>query len=85
MRSDSFSDEDGSPRMMAVRLRPTQDGEITTEKLWETKYASGFSSPVHIDGMLYNSVNKVGVSAFDATTGTLVYGRKLNFGNVENF
>jgi len=85
MRSDSFSDEDGSPRMMAVRLKPAPDGGITTEKLWETKEPSGFSSPVCADGLLYNSVNKVGLSVFEAATGQVVYSRKLSFGNVENF
>jgi len=85
MRDDCFSDEDGSPKAMAVRLKPAPDGTIITEKLWETTARSGFSSPLCADGLLYNSKNKIGVVAFDASTGRTVWTARLNMGDAENY
>lgn len=87
MRDDAFSTQDeASPAMMAVRLKPGADGTLTIEKLWETKEPSGFSSPLFADGVLCNSRNKYGLTAIDAATGAVLYKRKFSdFGNKEGF
>lgn len=87
MRDDAFSTQDeASAAMMAVRLKPAADGTLATEKLWETKEKSGYSSPLYADGVLYNSRNKTGLLAFDAATGALLYEQKFSeMGSKESF
>lgn len=87
MRDDAFSTQDnGSPGMMAVRLKPGADGNLTTEKSWETKEKNGYSSPLFADGVLYNSRNKSGLTAIDATTGAVLYDQKFSdIGNKDSF
>jgi outer membrane protein assembly factor BamB len=85
MRDDPFSEEDGSAKMMAVRLKFSPEGGLVTEKLWESAAKSGYSSPVCSDGLIYTSKNKVGVMALDAATGAQVYAARLNWGGGENY
>lgn len=69
MRDDPFSDEDGSEKMLAVRLTAGPDGTLSVEKLWEANNGSNYSPPVVRDGIVYTSRNKTGVTSFEAKTG----------------
>jgi len=76
----------GAPLVMAVQLKRKADGTIATEKLWETTERLGnLSSPVYVDGLIYNTVyrmadgvNKFHVVAFDAATGKMAYAQKID-------
>jgi outer membrane protein assembly factor BamB len=81
---ESFNDKKG-PKLppgtnyltVAVRLKPNADGTIATEKLWEqTARPGGYSSPIYLDGLIYNKVDAGGhkfqVVALDAATGQVV-------------
>ena len=73
-----FLTKKGTYRQMAARLKPTADGKIAVEKLWETEERpSSYSSPVYHDGLIYNKVdagkNQFQVVAFDAATGQVAY------------
>jgi len=62
----------------AVRLRPSSDGRIAAEKLWEAKAVRGWciGSPVYADGLLYALVDGR-FTVLDAADGKPVYKQAL--------
>jgi outer membrane protein assembly factor BamB len=75
-------------KVAAIRLKANPNGMIDTEKLWEVEVnGNGYSCPVYLDGLLYNSAGEQietkwkGVYVLDAATGKEIYRQKLDFGN----
>jgi outer membrane protein assembly factor BamB len=62
----------------AVRLKPSSDGRVAAEKLWEAKTVRGWciGSPVYADGLLY-ALQDSRLLVLDAGNGTPVYRQNL--------
>jgi outer membrane protein assembly factor BamB len=76
-------------KVAAIRLKAANGGGITTEKLWEVDVdGNGYSSPMYLNALLYNSAGEQigckfrGLYVLDTATGREVYRRSINgFGN----
>lgn len=85
MRDDAFTDDkDGSAKMLAVKLITKDDGTLTVQKLWETAKPSGYGSPLSLDGVLYASRSKLGLSTFNAKSGAGLTTERVKTGG-ENY
>jgi hypothetical protein len=85
MRDDPFSDEDGSAKMLAVRLTAGKGDALSVTKLWDVNKGSNYSSPLVHDGVLYTSKNKTGVMSFDAKSGKPLGLERVKTNNGENY